>query len=485
MDLISISKTTGAVALLIAVAAMPFGLLAGAQGDLDAAAGFAFTAGVGLFVGGALLIITHGRRGRGGVREAVAFAVLGWTIAPALAAPPFIAAAGGVLQGYADALSAASTTGVAPFFAAEAAEGGGRASGPLIAWWNLLQWAGGAATVMTALIVLASINVSGAGLHRSPLFTLEPDRLFERFEPVGRAVLAVYALGTAAAFILIWAAGAPLGEAATMALAGVSTGGLLLPNGGTSLETASPLVAGAGCLALLFGAFNFALHYDALRGRGARVYLADAEARALAVFFALAVIATIFATRAVGFDEVARAGASGIALASTSAWNFGSFHGLSHLAPLALALVIVGGSPASTAGGVKLMRIVLLTRQAVSELDRLAMPSSVRELKFRGKTLPSDAVMSMLAYVVAYAVGLGGLIVAFGGAGAEFPVAAAAAAAALTNAGPALALVEGPEAAGALLSTTSGLSIFCAGMVLGRLEVFAVFALLTPSFWRG
>jgi len=91
--------------------------------------------------------------------------------------------------------------------------------------------------------------------------------------------------------------------------------------------------------------------------------------------------------------------------------------------------------------------------------------------------------LSMLAAVLAYAFGLAVLIIAFGAADVEFEVALAAAAAALTNAGPALHLATGADAWSAF-DNNAGLATFCFGMILGRVEVFAACALLVPAFWR-
>jgi len=478
MDAFAILRAFGSLALAIAAAAAVVGGIAALQGDNVMASGFLLTTAINVFVGASMRIMASGRPARAGVREALAFALLAWTLAPALAAPPFLfAGSGGALHAYTDALSAATTTGLPPFFARDGA------SDAAILWWNLLQWFGGGATVLTALVVLATVNLGGAGLHRSPLFTLEPDRLFDRFAPVGRAVFAVYAAGTAFSFMLVWPTAGDAGVAASVALAGVATGGLLLPNGGATLIGAPLALVVAACVPLTFGAFNFALHWDVVRGRGVRAYFSDAESRALLVFFAIAALVVAVASGAGDAAEYLRAGAQGLTLVTTAAWDVGGGGALALSAPLILALVIIGGSPTSTAGGVKLVRVTLLARQASAELRRLANPSAVHELRFRGKKLPSRAIMSMLAAVLAYAFGLAVLIIAFGAADVEFEVALAAAAAALTNAGPALHLATGADAWSAF-DNNAGLATFCFGMILGRVEVFAACALLVPAFWR-
>ena len=118
MVLVGITAHMGAVLLFVGVAAAAFAL-AGLQSGAPETFGFAISAIIGIFLGGSLRLTTRGRRRRGGVREALAFLLAGWIIAPAVAAAPFLAAApdAGFARAYFDAVSAATTTGAPPSIA--------------------------------------------------------------------------------------------------------------------------------------------------------------------------------------------------------------------------------------------------------------------------------------------------------------------------------------------------------------------------------
>jgi trk system potassium uptake protein TrkH len=170
-------------------------------------------------------------------------------------------------------------------------------------------------------------------------------------------------------------------------------------------------------------------------------------------------------------------------VAATAVWDTGVLGAGAVALPIAVAFALIGGSPVSTAGGVKFLRFFLLSRQALVELQRLAHPSSVAEVRYRGRTLPRSALIGLLVYVLGYAGVIAGLMLALGAVGASFRAAAAGAVAAVSNAGPLITLL-GDETATHLRSEPVALTALGAGMVLGRVEVLAAFAMLTPAFWR-
>lgn len=479
MDVTTIARALGAVLLIVAAAALGASALAALGGAFDHARGFMMTAVAGGFFGGVAVIAAAGRPDRGGAREALVFLAGGWLLAPALAAAPFFLYApdAGAVRAYADAVSAMTTTGFPPAFA------GDGAPQSLVYWWVFLQWLGGGATVITALVVLAALDLTGPGVHRSMLFTLEPERLFHRFGIVARSAGGLYAMVTVVVFLGAWIGGAEAGSAFCSALAAISTGGLLLPDGSVtaaSLPAASLCVLAAG---VLFGSLNFALHYDAFRGRPGAAYLEDNETRMFVAFAVLVTLAVMAADEITGAGHALRGAFEAFTLAATAGWDVGAV-GVAALPPVFIALiVIVGGSPVSTAGGVKVVRALLLLRQASEELKRLAHPSAVTEVRYRGRALPARAILGVLIYVAGFALAGAASAMLLAAAEAPFPVAFAGATAALANAGPAADLIA-PGSWGLLAASQFALITLSATMIVGRVEVLAAMALLAPSFWR-
>ncbi len=488
MNLAAIARAFATVLAGTSAFAFAFALMSAGGGQAHASA-FLVTGATAGFIGGGLYLGTLGRDMSGGAREALVFAVLAWIVTPLFAAAPFLAAdeTQSFSRAYFDAVSAATTTGFRPGFAGE------NAPQDLIFWWNTLQWAGGFGTIVSALVILPALNLTGPGVHRSPLFTLDPDRLFDRFAPVGGAAFALYAGATLLVAAVIAATGVTAGDAICLAMAGVSTGGLLMPDGSSALAGANAGTVLAAGVALIFGLLNFALHWDAVRGRAGRApYFSDGETRALAAFIFVVFLMMLFAHADPG-GNFAEIFVESVSLVATSAWDVGAT-GLSALAPaVLLGVVVIGASPASAAGGVKLIRFVLLFRHAGAELRRLAHPSSVIDVQYRGRTVSSRHVMGLMVYAIGYAVAVAGVALLLTLAGADFPAALSGAVASVANAGPAfdfaLAAQQAPNAgqiidAQTFLDDAQTRLTLGAGMVLGRLEVLAAFAMLNPSFWK-
>ncbi len=478
MDASSIARTLGGVFVVLGLAAAAVGGGATVFGIAGAHGGFYAAAGGALFLGAALRIATAGRAPGGGVREGLLFAFLAWATAPLIAAVPFYA--GGFSEfgaAYFDALSALTTTGFRPlsFAPAEAPV--------LILWWNLMQWAGGGATIVIALVVLAALDLTGPGVHRSALFTLQSERLFGRFGPVAREVFTLYAAVTAVIFGLALLGGAGAGDAFVIATASLATGGVLLFDGQSTLTGVPLLALFAGAAGLAFGATNFALHWDAARGRLGAAYAKDPETQSLILFM---LAGAVWAAVAHGGRFAAgweRAAVEGLSVAATGVWDTGVLGAAAVALPIAVAFALIGGSPVSTAGGVKFLRFFLLIRQALVELRRLAHPSSVAQVRYRDRVLPRRALIGLLVYVIGYAGVIAVLMVALGAVGGSFRAAAAGAVAAVANAGPLITLL-GDETATRLRSEPGALVALSVGMVLGRVEVLAAFAMATPAFWR-
>ena len=149
-----------------------------------------------------------------------------------------------------------------------------------------------------------------------------------------------------------------------------------------------------------------------------------------------------------------------------------------------ITVALTGGSALSTAGGVKLIRILLLFRHLSTELSRLSHPSRVIPVSFRTQIIPDAAFLSIWMYFFAYTLAFGVGIAAFGVVGLPLDDAIASAAASLSNVGPLLDLTL-PESGLSYAQFTNGqMGVGIILMLLGRIEVLAALALILPNFWR-
>ncbi|MFQ5959349.1 MAG: potassium transporter TrkG, partial [Alphaproteobacteria bacterium] len=150
---------------------------------------------------------------------------------------------------------------------------------------------------------------------------------------------------------------------------------------------------------------------------------------------------------------------------------------------LFLGLMFVGGASGSTAGGVKLMRMMLAVRHGRRELARLSHSHGVVRINYGKAPVPERTMQALWSFFVFFMSGFAALAVALSAFGLDAADATSMALATLANAGAGLPLVAGADASYAVLPDASKW-VLCLGMILGRLELVAVVALLTPMFWR-
>ena len=410
--------------------------------------------------------------------EIIVFLVLFWITVPIILSLPFrvLGASPTLLSAYFESVSAFTTTGATRLVP-------DNLSRVLLFWRSLLQWAGGVSVATFAIVVLAAVNQTGTGVHRSILFTIKKGELFSRLLAIGRLVACIYLSISAIGFTLMALGGAPSFEALCLSLSGVSTGGLT-PRAGPLQVYIPPFAALVLAIICVLGAMNIAIIWDFLRRRKFRDMLrlaASAEHRALFTLIGvLTIIALIFSDVSHLFDAIL----DSAFFASSTGFQY-QVISLDMIPPAILITVaLVGGCALSTAGGVKLIRMLLLFRHLSTELSRLSHPSRIVPVKFRSQTIPDAAFLSIWMYFFAYTLAFGVGISLMGVVGLPLDDAIASTAAGLSNVGPLLDLTL-PESGLTYADFTDGqMIIYIFMMILGRIEVLAAIALFMPNFWR-
>jgi trk system potassium uptake protein TrkH len=250
----------------------------------------------------------------------------------------------------------------------------------------------------------------------------------------------------------------------------------------------SPLIEGVAVVFMLLAAVNFTVHFLAYRNRTLKPYGWDPEARRV-VFWAGAVtfmvgihlwgngtypdLSTCF--RHAVFHVVSVGTTTGYSSADYASWPI--------FAPaLMLFLSCFLASSGSTGGGIKMIRAVVLFRQALRELTRIVHPRAVVQVKIGDRPVENQVILAVLAYMLMYGATMILAMMALMASGADIVTAVSATLAMINNLGPALGSV-GPS--GTFAPLTDFQTWVCTVvMLLGRLELFTVLVLLTPAFWR-
>ncbi len=449
-------------ALLVALAALPFVGFAQLEGETEIAQGFFFTVVSGGFAGGVVLAATQGTSRPARASAALRLSFLGWLIVPVFGAAPLIIANDGIWLGIFEAYSAMTTTGAISLLPEDT-------SRSIILWRCLIAWMGGLASLVFAATVFAALDRRGVGLRRTSLLTVERTDLFTNFGRAVRRLGGIYLALTVIGALLLAASGTPIFEAICFSLSSLATAGLAPSSGpvGAQLNSIGILVLALLCVV---GAWNFAVLYEMASRR--RYGRGTGELRAIIAVAALVALGTGLA---VGIPAALPAFFDALFAISTAGYQTTN---LSYGGPVIwLMLAMIGGSTISTTGGIKMPRILLLSRRAGGELETLSHPSAAIRTRFSGRSVSDQALTGVWVYALAFpvAMGLGAILIALGGA--SFDDAWRMSAASVTNAGP-LAQVDWSEQSPISLIMASGL------MVLGRLEILAAAAAIYVIFAR-
>lgn len=438
-------------------------------------------AAIGAAIGvlGVLLIATtHNTPARETNADALVFLLLFWIIVPAIAALPYLSlgASDSLSSAYFEAVSAFTTTGASALNPDDLPKA-------LLLWRALLQGFGGVCVATFAVVILAALNLAGTGIHRSLLFTLKKGELFGRLIGIGRVIAGIYVFLAAICFISMVITGTPTFEALTLSLSAISSGGLMPRSGplASYIGPVSAVILGVFCL---LGAMNIAIIWDLLRLRRIRniiVLLRNYEHRGLFVIIGML---CLFGIIYVGASHAFTIIIESIYFVSTAGFDYNVI-GIEMLPPVILiAVALIGGSALSTAGGVKIIRILLLFRHLATDMSRLTHPSRVVPVSFKGQHIPDRAFLSIWMYFFGYTLFFGVGILALGATGLVFEDAVVTGAASLSNMGPLLPAVL-PESGVTYADFTDMQKMVSAVfMLIGRVEVLAVLILFTPSFWR-
>ncbi len=438
--------------------------------ESDAATAFGFTAIANVVVGLVFTLIAKGGDIGLSLRRSIVLLVLFWVLLPIMAAIPTMELDGstGWVRAYVDASSQVTTTGAIMV---------DREDWPrsFFLWQAGLQWLGGYASIVLALLVLAPLNMTAPGVHRSPFLTIEKGNIAARIGPISRSMLLIYTGASLLLLLSMLASGTPRFEAVLLTMGSISTGGFV-PVGQDYYTSASMFGSWFGTFGMLFGALGFAMHWDVVQRR--THYWNDLESRGLLVILVLTAI--LFVTLGQPFANAVQ---NAISLISTAAIPMGEqgFSGIPK--PVLMALVLVGGAAVSTAGGVKIIRFLILFRQTAVDLSKLSHPSSTRPIHFRQMTIGPHELVGLWAYVLGYAMIIAFLVIFLGLANIDFGHASQIAIAAISNAGPSYI---GPSGVPGDLSSISDpfLIGIALAMSLGRIEILAAVAILSPEFWR-
>lgn len=410
-------------------------------------------------------------------REALLGVLLLWSVVPAIGVLPYVLGAGMTpLNALFESMSGFTATGataIGDFTTVPPA---------LFMWRAFTQWVGGIGIVVVFVAVFPQLAIAGRQIFNAELPGPTEERITPRLRSTALAVLTVYVgLSAACAFAYVLAGMAPYAAVAhaftTVAAAGFS------PEA-RSFEAYGVAVDWVAIVFMTLAAVNFALLFRAFFGRP-RDLARDPELRAYAAIVLVA--GSVVSLQLVGTHDGSEALRHGffqtISILTTTGYASADFDQWPDSArAVLLLLMFVGGSAGSAAGGIKVMRWLILGAHTVREVRRALHPRAVLPLTVGGRSIPEDVLRAIGAFLMLYFGLLAGSALVLVFAGTDYLTALSAAAATVGNVGPGLGGV-GPMGAYDELPAV-GRAVLVFNMYAGRLEVVSVFVLFTLRWWR-
>ena len=357
----------------------------------------------------------------------------------------------------------------------------------LLFYRQQLQWLGGMGIIVLAVAVMPALGVGGMQLYRAETpGPIKDNKLTPRITETAKAIWMIYLALTTVCGTAYFIAGMTWFDAICHAFSTVAIGGFSTHDASLGYFDSNAINLLAAFFMLVSG-LNFALHFSAVRFRSVRNYLTDPEARtyfgilvaAIVVVIAMLLNHSVFES----FDLVVVQGiVQTISIVTTTGFSTTDFSQWPTFIPILLILLSsAGGCAGSTAGGMKIVRIMLLFKQGTREISRLVHPNALIPIKLGGKPVKDNVINAVWGFLSLYIFSYLILLVLMLATGMDMTTAFSAVSACLNNLGPGL---------GDVAHTYTGVSdagkiVLTFAMLLGRLELFTLLVLLTPVFWKG
>jgi trk system potassium uptake protein TrkH len=349
-----------------------------------------------------------------------------------------------------------------------------------------IQWLGGMGLVILAVALLPVLGVGGMSLYKAETpGPVKDEKLTPRITQTAKALWFVYVGLTAACALCFWLAGMSLFDAIAHSFTTLSTGGFS-PHDASFGHFDSAAISLVGVVFMWLGATNFTLHFLLFRNRSPKGYWRDPEFRAYTTILLTISVVVILLLRLDGtytsWGEAAHHGLFQVVSIQTSTGfvttDFSLWPGM--VPVLIMLATFIGGCAGSTGGGIKVVRWLLVGKQAGREIKRLVHPSGEFAVKLADKPVPVRVIDAVWGFFTIYLVLFGLLMLLLMMTGVDQITAWSAIATCMNNTGPGL----GQVASNFKTIPDPGVWICTVAMLFGRLEIFTLLVLFTPTFWQ-
>ena len=441
--------------------------------------------GVATLAAGALLWgATRRYRRELQARDGVLLVVLGWVTMAAVATVPLLLEIRGLsfTDAFFETMSGLTTTGATVLVGLD------HLPEAVNLWRHALNWYGGMGIIVLAVAILPMLGVGGMQLYKAETpGPIKEAKLTPRITQTAKYLWLLYAGITVLCVLALKAVGMSWHDAVCHAFSAMALGGFSTRDASVSGFN-SPAIEAVLMLFMMIAVLNFSTHFMALRQRSLRVYVRDAEVFAIWLLIcgsALMLACFLYwqGTYPLFMTALRHAAFNTVSIATSSGYMSDDFDKWPIFAPMwMLLLCTVASSAGSTGGGVKMIRVLILLRQAGNELIRMVHPRAVTPLRISGQIIDNRVVFGVMGYMLLWGLSLVVFTFLMMATGLDFLSSVSGIIACLNNTGPGLNVLGPAQNYQPLTDFQTWLCTMA--MLAGRLELLTVFVLFMPAFWR-
>lgn len=475
------TKILGTLLMLFSIAQVIPGFLAYFFEEKEFVYNFIFTGFITFLIGCFLFFLASDKNGDLRTKDGFIITIFFWTVLGFFGSIPFYLANledVSYIDSLFESISGLTTTGATVLVGLD------EMPRSLLFYRQLLQWLGGMGIIVLAVAVLPLLGVGGMQLYKAETpGPLKDSKLTPRITETAKALWFVYVTMTVACSILYKYFGMNWFDAVSHAFSTISIGGFSTHDQNFAFFDNSALRWTAIVFMVISGV-NFALHYLAWTKRRAFHYFYDSEVKlylSLLATTALITYLTLYYSGNVYGDMVVDSAFQAVSIGTTTGFLTSNYSNWPLFVPIMLLIAaFIGACAGSTGGGIKVIRALILIRQGSSEITKLIHPNAVVTIKFGKKSLDPRVSESVWGFFAVYVATFLFILMILLSQNNDFLTAFSAVGATLNNLGPGLGAVSENYKEISDISKAS----LCMAMLLGRLEIFTLLLLFTPSFWR-
>ena len=443
--------------------------------------GFMMSAALTSFIGVTLILITRGKKEIIEIKSTFLLVTLSWMILSIFSSLPFFFSQNnlGITESFFESVSGLTTTGSTTINNIQDASRG------LLLWRAILQWLGGIGIIVSAVSILPSLGVGGMQLFRLESSD-SSEKLLPRATSIATEITVLYLFLSGLCAIAYWFSGLSIFDSIIHSMTTIATGGFSSQQG--SIGAYNNLSLEIMCiLFMIFSSLPFVLYLKAIRGKPYLIFKDEQVQGFFKILISSILIIILYLSfledfdffsslRSVIFNVTSILTGTGFSTDSYDNWG-------TPVIVVFLCITFIGGCAGSTTCGIKVFRIQVIFKNSKQMIEKLISPNRVTNHKYNGENLSLEIIESVMTFLFIFILTFFIITLILALTGLDLLTSMSASATSISNVGPGLGNIIGPNYNFSELSNIAKW-VLSFGMLAGRLEFLTFLVIFSKSFWK-